>query len=349
MRARSLLAVLALSAALGGTAAAEGPPPGERADPAAATALFQEGREAAKRGDYAIACLKMDESFRLDPAVGTLINLADCHERLGHLASAWQRYQEAVDKLPPSDDRLGALNKRIKALAPRVPRLTVTIAPTAPPDTRVTRDSIALAAASMGTALPLDPGAHVIVASAPGREDRRYPVDASEGRTDQVTVEPGAPTGNAPSTMGAPLGAAPSSAPKPPSTTAPVATSAPPSAGATLRVAGFAVGGLGLAMLVAAVGTGLALPSKQATVSKNCGAAVDLSPDQCNSVGFDAAQSGKTLATANTATWILGGIATAVGATLVVLGTVGKDKPGASVQVGASAGRAGAVLEGRFR
>ena len=58
-------------------------------DPAAAEALFEAGRQAATRGDWTTACPKFAESQRLDPAPGTLLNLADCEEHLGHLASAW--------------------------------------------------------------------------------------------------------------------------------------------------------------------------------------------------------------------------------------------------------------------
>jgi hypothetical protein len=325
MRARALLPVLALTAVLGRPAAAQGN------DPAAATTLFQEGRDAAKKGDYTTACRKMEDSFRIDPAVGTLLNLADCREHLGHLASAWQRFQEAAEKLGPSDDRLPAVKQRIAALAPRLPKLVVTLAPGAPPDTRVTRDGRPLADASLGAALPVDPGAHVIVASAPGREERRYPIDAGEGRTEHVVVEPGAPV------------------PETPAGPAPETPASPPSGGAGLRIAGFVVGGLGVATLGAAVATGLALPSKQQVVAQHCGAAAGLPLNHCDAVGFDAAQSGKTLAAANTATWILGGIAAATGVALVIVGSVGKDRPGASVQVGVSAGLASAMIQGRFR
>src|SRR5579863_8518518 len=110
MRARALIPVLGLLFALERPAAAQG------GGAATATTLFQEGREAAKKGDYATACAKMEESFRLDPAVGTLLNLADCQEHMGHPASAWQRFREAADKLAPSDDRLVAVKQRLAAL-----------------------------------------------------------------------------------------------------------------------------------------------------------------------------------------------------------------------------------------
>jgi hypothetical protein len=323
VRARTFLLALSLAIAPARRAAAQA------GDAAAATALFQEGREAAKKGDFATACVKMEESFRLDAAPGTLLNLADCQEHLGHLASAWQRFTEATEKLPATDDRLAAVKARVAALAPRLPRLTIALAPGAPAGTRVTRDGKEVGPGSLGTSLPLDPGPHVVVAAAPGREDRRYSVDLAEGKSDRVTVEPGAPKG-------------PTSAP-PPEPTAP-----PPSGPRPLVVAGAAIGGAGVITLVAAIGTGLALPAKGSTVSQNCGAAAHLPANQCNAAGFAAAQSGQKLATANTATWIAGGVAAAAGVALLVVGLTRRDKP-ASVEVGLAAGLGAARIEGRFQ
>ena len=62
----------------------------------AAEALFSAGRADVERGDYASACPKFADSQRLDPAPGTLINLADCEEHVGQLARAWQHWREAI-------------------------------------------------------------------------------------------------------------------------------------------------------------------------------------------------------------------------------------------------------------
>src|SRR5882672_5439773 len=58
--------------------------------------LFDEGRELAKQGKYAEACDKFTQSYALDPAVGTELNLADCHEHLGHVAKAWHMFDDAA-------------------------------------------------------------------------------------------------------------------------------------------------------------------------------------------------------------------------------------------------------------
>src|SRR5688500_10877054 len=74
-------------------------------DPAAAEALFREGRALADAGDYGGACAKFRESERLDPAIGTTFNIADCEERQGHVARAWTLYREVAQRLPASDGR----------------------------------------------------------------------------------------------------------------------------------------------------------------------------------------------------------------------------------------------------
>src|SRR6476646_7884960 len=86
-----------------------------RADPAA-EALFRSGREAVDRGDWQTACARFEESHRLEPAVGTVFNLANCREKLGQLASAWQRFREVKERLPPGDERSAVTDQRIAAL-----------------------------------------------------------------------------------------------------------------------------------------------------------------------------------------------------------------------------------------
>src|SRR5688572_10857098 len=62
---------------------------------AAAEALFREGRRLLGAGQVDAACEKLAQSQKLDPSGGTLMNLADCHERQGKTASAWSGFVEA--------------------------------------------------------------------------------------------------------------------------------------------------------------------------------------------------------------------------------------------------------------
>src|SRR5258706_12849365 len=109
-----LRVALAFSMLLGLVPLAAAPPArAEGSDPAAAEVLFRQGRALADKGDYQGACAKFRESGRLDPAIGTTFNIADCDERLGHLAQAWTLFGEVVQRLPPEDKRRQIAQKRV--------------------------------------------------------------------------------------------------------------------------------------------------------------------------------------------------------------------------------------------
>ena len=81
-----------LAAALVCAAAIVARAPAARAqaeDQAAARALFAEGRALMKASKYAEACPKLEAARKLFTSAGILLNLADCHEKIGRAASAW--------------------------------------------------------------------------------------------------------------------------------------------------------------------------------------------------------------------------------------------------------------------
>src|SRR5258708_13776883 len=157
MRVRLEISTTAFLAAL---AFAPAPVGGQAHDPVAGEALFNSGRALVDKGDYEAACPKFADSQKLDPAAGTLINLADCHEHVGRLAAAWEEWQEALDLLPPSDDRIPETKRRFGALDARVPRLVLHLT-IAAPQAKVVRDGVGLGAV-FDVPLPMDPGAHTV-------------------------------------------------------------------------------------------------------------------------------------------------------------------------------------------
>jgi tetratricopeptide (TPR) repeat protein len=136
---------------------------------AAAEALFREGRALLERGQVEAACAKLDQSLELDRSPGTLLNLADCHERHGRTASAWAEFLEAARLAQDTGWQAGAreAQRRAEALEPALSRLAVQVRERLP-DLVVTLDGKALDAAALDTPLPIDPGEHALSATAEG-------------------------------------------------------------------------------------------------------------------------------------------------------------------------------------
>jgi hypothetical protein len=342
MRRRTIaVGLLSLAAACG--VAAEARAGGDQQ--AAAQALFNKGRDAAKRGDLATACAAFEESERLEPAPGTLFNLGDCEEKRGHLAAAWQSFQEAFAKLPPSDKRRSIVEARVTALKARLPMLAVRLAPDAPAGTTVTRDAIELREASLGVSLPLDPGTHQVVAAAAGHSERQFTVELKEGEQKELVVAPGPPTTPLPAPSPAAVAPAATAvvaaAPKAAPPAGPKQASASPRAAgqprADTKTLGYVVGGVGVAGIGAAlVLGGVALGKKDTLSEDHCNAETRTCDSQ---KGVDAASSGATLATASTVSFIVGAAAVGVGAYFIL--TSGESH---STAVGASAAVGGGSI-----
>lgn len=178
----------------------EQPPPMPTTDAArgaAAEALFESGHEAMSQGDYDTACARFEESNRLDPAVGSLLNLAACEEKRGRLATAWQLFKRVMNELPAGDDRYPIAQRRASDLRPRVPRLTLELERNAPKQTTVHYGKVILGQASFHVPLPFDPGEHTLYVVAPDRDRRAYQVTLREGEQKVLSVAPGAPKSTA--------------------------------------------------------------------------------------------------------------------------------------------------------
>lgn len=165
---------------------------GKSAAEASATAhsLFVEARSAMEKGAYDDACPKLEESMRLDPAVGTQLNLGECYEKAGKVASAWAAFLDATSMAKASQQpaREKLARARAKALEARLPKLVLDVDTSAEPGMEILRDGALVGAASFGTAIAVDPGAHDVVASAPGKMSWRTVVEAKEGQVARVVV-----------------------------------------------------------------------------------------------------------------------------------------------------------------
>jgi hypothetical protein len=217
-------------------------------DQALATMLFREARSLAASGKTAEACLKFEESQRLDPSGGTILNLAHCHEVLGLLARSWSEFNEAAVAAGREGrrDRLEEANARLRALEPRLSRLTIVVPPHAEvAGLRVERDGHELGRGAWSTPMPVDGGEHQVQATAPGRKPFSVRIAmAREGDARTVTI----PVLELAAAVVAPL----TEMAPPPAAPAAVVTVTPSRRPDHLRTAGWIVGGAGVAQLVVA-------------------------------------------------------------------------------------------------
>ncbi|MEZ4296517.1 MAG: hypothetical protein R3B70_16210 [Polyangiaceae bacterium] len=152
---------------------------------AAAEELFRQGIQLMKEGKFADACPKLEASNKVSWAPGTTINLADCYEQLGRLASAWAKYLEAEphfrNRTPP-DDRADIAKERAEALYPKLSRINITVPAEAKvAGLTVTRDGDPVDESQWGNGLPVDPGKHVVEVTAPGKKPWRWEAEVGAG------------------------------------------------------------------------------------------------------------------------------------------------------------------------
>jgi hypothetical protein len=138
---------------------------------ALAEMLFFTARGLMEAGRYSEACGKLGESYRLDPAPGTLLNLAVCNEKIGKTASAWGEFRDALFEARRANrpDREKLASEHIAALEPELSYLTISVPP-AVRSTRgleIMRNGIPLQSAAWDTDLPVDPGEVEVVEKAP--------------------------------------------------------------------------------------------------------------------------------------------------------------------------------------
>ncbi|WP_437615968.1 hypothetical protein WMF20_20070 [Sorangium sp. So ce834] len=172
------------------------------AEESAAEQLFREGRALLVEQRFAEACPKLEESQRLEPSLGTKLNLAFCHERLGQVATAWVGFQEALITARTAGDaaREAFARARLDALAPRVPwlRVRASAGDAGADQVTILLDGAALDPVAWDKDLPVDPGEHVVAAAHQGEVFWETTVALKESERVDVAVPAPAPAEAAP-------------------------------------------------------------------------------------------------------------------------------------------------------
>jgi hypothetical protein len=288
---------------------------------AAAEAVFNDARAALAKREFDVACEKFRESDRLDPAVGTRFNLANCEEQRGRLATAWALFRQVLEQLPQDDPRVSIARERVAGLDARVPRLTLRARRQFSPGTTVRVADLVLESASFGSPVPLDPGTYKVTVAAPGDSAQEFTVKLAEGDS----VE-----------LGIPADGGVSAAPLPDGVTGRLGAGAQGETKFTKPdpTLAYVAGGVGAAGLVVGSIAGIVGLHDESVGNGKCS-------DQtrtCNQIGHDANQSARSLATVSTVGFVVGVLGAGLG---TYLWLTLPDTKTSAVGVGSVAGGAG--------
>jgi hypothetical protein len=210
-------------------------------DRASAEELFQLGKAAMARQELSKACNYFHASLNADFALGTLLNLAICHEQAGKIASAWAEFRTLEDRArratPPQVDRAQFAHDHAEALRPRVSRVRIVLSPEAAAITGlvVKIDGATAAPELFDAGVPVDVGKRTLSASAPDRAEWTQVIPVDDERLKLEATIP----------------ALAHTAPKTASAAVALAEVERVSEERSKRTVGFVVGGIGLASLAA--------------------------------------------------------------------------------------------------
>jgi hypothetical protein len=158
---------------------------------ATAERAFREGRALMDQGSYAEACKRFAESQRLEPKLGTLANLAYCHERAGKSATAWREYEKVLAEARAARDemRINFASDRLVELTPNLAKLLLHTEQSTP-TLSVTIDDDSLGPNVFDVAFPIDPGQYSLVVTAPGKTPWRKTLRIAPGASMVLVTVP---------------------------------------------------------------------------------------------------------------------------------------------------------------
>jgi hypothetical protein len=326
MRLAPLLLAALLPFAI--AASAQAAPP---ADVKEADALFRAAQKLLGEGKTHEACAKFARSQELDAGLGTLLNLAKCHATEGLTATARGEFQEAARQAaargPEDHDRAEYATKQAADLDAKIATVKLDLPAGA---ASIEVDGIAVPPAAWAQPIPLDPGAHRFVVVGPGKAPRQA----------SITV----PAGPAALSLAVPLAAAGAEIQGEPDPTGETARTADGGGGDPQhgrRVAGFVVGGVGVAGVVLGAVFGARAIGKKSDEKTHCTGSF------CDPQGLALDAQAHSAATISTVAIGAGLAAIGVGAVLILISRAPKAPPSAYLHVMPTAGLGSGGLDVR--
>jgi hypothetical protein len=347
-------------------------------DKAMASQLFDDAQHLFGSGKVIEACPKFNESYRLDPQLGTLLHLGECYAKAGKTAAAWVSFKDAVElAVQKSDPREKKIRDRLRQLESSMPKLVITVPPNAPTDLEIRQDGEVVGRVVWGSPVPIDPGVHTISAKAYGRKpwignvqiaatattfEVKIPELVQEGPSPGpvaaaptpvaqpvVPTQPSQPPPTQPPPAQPPQAVPPQPTPAPQQQAAPPAADAAPqgSPGTTQRILGWTSLGLGVVGL--GVGTAFLIQrsSKLSERDTVCPEMEFCTPEQVtlNDTLTDEARTASTIGTVG---MIAGGVLAATGIVLVVTAPKGAPKEAATLVPVIGPGFQGLSFQGKL-
>ena len=297
---RSGIAMIAVMVGLASSATA-GPKEKAKAD-----ALFKQGKQLLADKKYADACKAFQDSYELDPAIGTQLNLALCYEQWGKVATAQLAYLEAEKQAAVKGDKRAApARQRADALAPRIPRLLFIVPEPFPTELVVSVDGKEVGPDALRVGLSVDPGAHEVRYRFGAGEATEIKAQLAESETKRITVE----TPKEPKPGGGGGGGTSGGTQLPPD---PPATKLV-SKGRTRRILGIVAAGTGVALIGVGGVVAIRARSDYNKAFDNHCSSVD---NSCDEIGYEGTSGARTRAHIATGLMIGGAAVVAAGAVL---------------------------------
>jgi hypothetical protein len=158
---------------------------------AKARAAFQEGVALAAANNCASALVKYKEVAQVKLTAQVAFNIAECEARLGKLVQALGNYRLAVS-MAGEDRNLKKLlveaGARVEDIEARIPKLTIKRGEGIE-TASILLDGTELGQSQLGTPIPVDPGAHIVVGKFQGKEYFHENVTVAEKANRTFTVQ----------------------------------------------------------------------------------------------------------------------------------------------------------------
>jgi hypothetical protein len=151
---------------------------------------FQEGKRLFDAGKVHEACEKFRASQDADPGLGTLLHLAQCHEKEGRTATAWAEYVDATAQAQSrgEKDREKYARTHAQALEGQIHRVVIDMRPR-PEELEIKLDGVRFPPGSLGAPVPIDAGEHALEARAPKKKGWSNKVTfAANAATDKIDI-----------------------------------------------------------------------------------------------------------------------------------------------------------------